>query len=179
MKTCSYCGRENEDDADVCSACGTGMPSPAPAVDPELNDPAKALVIVRSFGTEEQASLLAARLAAAGIEACIPEAGTQPFSQVIPPGIVTVRVAAKDREAAKAIAAGMSETEPVWAATSTRDPSVQPPRLLSQCRRLGQRARLPRGLLTRGVMLTISPIIVGVPIVFGVAVHSVRATAAM
>src|SRR5262249_46222565 len=116
------------------------------------------------------ASLLAARLAAAGIEACIPEAGTQPFSQVIPLGILTVRVAAKDREAAKAIAAGMSETEPVWAATSTHDPSAQPPRLLSQCRRLG---------LTRRVMLTISPIIVGVPIVFGVAVHSVRATAAM
>src|ERR1043166_8994016 len=109
MKTCSYCGRENEDAVDVCVEGGTGMPSAPPVVDPHLTDPARALVIVRTFGTMERAAMLAARLAAAGIEACIPESGTQPFSNVIPLDYATVRVAAKDRDAAEGIAVEMAK----------------------------------------------------------------------
>jgi len=74
MKTCSYCGRQNDDTAIACSECGTGMVSlPAPEVDAQLSDPAGALVVVGSFDTMAQACLLLTRLEAAGIEACIPE----------------------------------------------------------------------------------------------------------
>src|SRR5207253_8958054 len=74
MKTCSYCGRQNDDTAIACSECGTGMVSlPAPEVDAQLSDPAAALVIVGNFNTMAQASLLSTCLEAAGIESCIPE----------------------------------------------------------------------------------------------------------
>lgn len=112
MKKCAYCGRLSEDTAVTCLGCGTTLVSlPAPEIDPQLSDPVRSLVIVGSFDTTEQASLLATRLEAAGIEACIPEEyASQVFSNVIPLGGVTVRVAAKDCEAAKAIAAGKAET---------------------------------------------------------------------
>jgi hypothetical protein len=111
---CSYCGHQNEDTAVACSECGTGtVSSLAPEADAQLSDPADALVIVGEFDTMAQASLLATCLEAAGIEACIPEEYAQHiFSNVIPLGGVTVRVAAKDHEAAETIVAGMAETGP-------------------------------------------------------------------
>jgi hypothetical protein len=129
-----------------------------------------ALVIVRTFGSIEGASLLAGRLAAAGIEAYIPESGTQPFSQVVPLDMATVRVAAKDCEAAEAVAAGMSGAGPTWAAAGAGDHASQPPRLPPPGRGLR---------LTRRGMLVISICIVGVPILFGIAVHWSRETAVM
>jgi len=170
MKTCSYCGRENEDAADVCVECGTGMTSAPPVVDPQLTDPARALVIVRTFGTMERASMLAARLAAAGIEACIPESGTQPFSNVIPLDYATVRVAAKDRDAAEGIAVEMAKAMDLSASADLSNFWLRTFRFL---------ARQIRPLLGRCTAMIISIVILAVPIVFGIAVHSKRETAAM
>ena len=129
MKTCSYCGRQNDDTAIACSECGSGIVSlPPPEIDPQLIDPAGALVVVGSFDTIAQASLLLTRLEAAGIEACIPEEyGSQLSSNVIPLGCVTVRVAAKDFEAAKAIAVGMAETEASSAAEGVLQAVIDTP----------------------------------------------------
>jgi hypothetical protein len=105
MKTCAYCGRDNEDSAIVCRECGKELKSESgPDPDPQLVDPALSLAIVATFSSLQEASLLVARLEAAGIEACIPEEySPQIFSAVIPLERLTVRVAAKDYDAAKAI----------------------------------------------------------------------------
>jgi hypothetical protein len=107
MKKCPYCGRENDDTLAVCSECGVELTRPpAPGIDPQLTDPALSLVTIATFSSPQEASLLVARLEAAGIEACIPEEyGAQVFSAVIPMERLTVRVAAKDYEAAKALIA--------------------------------------------------------------------------
>src|SRR5690349_7645668 len=104
MKKCAYCGRENENTSVVCSECGVELAEPAKIEsDPQLTDPALALVTVATFSSLQEASLLVDRLAAAWIEACIPEEyAAQVFSGVIPLERLTVRVAAKDYEAAKA-----------------------------------------------------------------------------
>lgn len=105
MKKCPYCGRENEDVSHVCSECGIELTGPPEKeFERQLTDPAYSLVVVASFSSVQEASLLVGRLEAAGIEACIPEEyGAQVFSAVIPLERLTVRVAAKDYEAAKAI----------------------------------------------------------------------------
>jgi ribosomal protein L40E len=82
---------------------------PAPAVDKQLVDPALSLAIVATFRSVTEAALLVTRLEAAGIEVCTPEE-YQVFGSVIPLELVTVRVAAKDYEAAKAIAAEVAPT---------------------------------------------------------------------
>lgn len=162
MKQCSYCGHENEDAAGVCEECGTGFPSPTPIVDPLSSDPGDDLVVVRTFNTMAEASLLAAHLAAAGIEACILESDTQPFAKVVPLDYATVRVAAKDREAAEEIAAEMSTAMEVPATTGLSDS------LLNSRPELAGRA-----------MVVISILIMIAPIISGIVVHSIRETAAM
>src|SRR5207245_686653 len=166
MKTCSYCGRQNEDTAVACPECGTGIvSSPPPEVDAQLSDPANALVIVGSFDTMAQASLLATRLEVAGIEACIPEEyGPQLFSNVIPLGSVTVRVAARDFEAAEAIAAGMAETK----LSSAAEGAFEGVDTVGE----SNRSRPPGP--TRQAMRVISAIVVVVPILFGVLAHLIR-----
>ncbi len=77
------------------------MPEP----EPQLRDPAFSPVVVGTFSSLQEAKLLADRLEAAGIEAEIPEEyAPQVFSAVIPLELMTVRVAAKDYEAARAVA---------------------------------------------------------------------------
>ena len=107
MKKCSYCGRENNDTSIVCFECGVELAGPAKIEsDPQLTDPDLALVAVATFSSLQEASLLVDRLGAAGIEACIPEEyAPQVFSGIIPLERLTVRVAAKDYEAAKAMIA--------------------------------------------------------------------------
>src|SRR6266849_742663 len=172
MKTCSYCGRQNDATAVVCSECGTGVVSlPAPEVDAQLSDPAGALVIVGSFNTMAQASLLSTRLEAAGIEACIPEEyATQIFSNVIPLGCVTVRVAAKDFEAAQAIATGMAETEPSPAVEGSSKAGVH---------QVGESNRSRSRDLPRQAVGVITVIVVLIPMLFGVIAHLIRERAAM
>jgi len=105
MKKCSYCGRESEDAAVACRECGKEFGAEA-APEVELTDPALSPVIVATQDSLQEAQLLVDRLAAAGIEAFIPEEySTQVFSAVVPLEPLTVRVAARDAEAARAILA--------------------------------------------------------------------------
>jgi hypothetical protein len=110
MKTCSYCGRENEDAAVRCQECAEDFPTPE-RVDPRLTDPADSLVVVASFGDTVEASLAKDRLEQAGIEACIPEELEPcPFGNFTPLAHVTVRVAQKDSKAAREVLATAPES---------------------------------------------------------------------
>ena len=113
MKTCPYCGHVNEDATTVCAGCGENLPAASGSkVDPRLEDPALAPKIVATYSNLEQASMLKARLEAAGIEAWIPEEyEPQVFSAVISLENITVRVAAKDYEAAQAVLAQPAASE--------------------------------------------------------------------
>jgi len=109
MKTCAYCGKENEEAAVACRECGTVFaPTPVSMTDPQSEDPALALVIVGAFRNVVEADVVKTRLEAAGIEACIPEEYTpQILWYAVPSPLesVTVRVAAKDYEAARQLLA--------------------------------------------------------------------------
>lgn len=107
MKKCAYCGRDNDDTSIVCFECGVELAGPPKNErDRGLTDPALSLVTVATFSSLQEASLLVDRLGTVGIEACIPEEyAPQVFSGVIPLERLTVRVAAKDYEAAKAMIA--------------------------------------------------------------------------
>jgi hypothetical protein len=112
MKSCKYCGCQNEDAADRCKECGTDFVPPE-EVDPQLTNPADALVVVATFGDSVEASLLKDRLELAGIEACIPEElNPSPFGNFRPMAHVTVQVAAKDLAAAKEILADQGGSPP-------------------------------------------------------------------
>jgi len=113
MKKCPYCGKEYSDETSICAVDETVLVSdnsvpelstPEPGVqDSDLN-----LVIVGTYRTVVDATVVMCRLQAAGIEACIPEEYTpQIFWNVIPSPLetVTVRVAAKDYEEARRIIA--------------------------------------------------------------------------
>ena len=129
MKKCSYCGKENDDDALCCRECGTeGFQTPASAekpaepVAPEPEfEPAKLefmtptpqememdlvnLIRCRTLG---EADLLVAHLETAGIPAFIPD---QFLMQNIgfnlnTYGYVRIQVSPKDYEAAKEVLSG-------------------------------------------------------------------------
>lgn len=103
MKTCSYCGRENEEAALVCEECATEF-HPLDLVQPALTDPTETLVVVAVFGDLVHATLLKDQLDAAGIQSCIPEElASSPFGTLLPLGRITVRVARRDYEAAMEI----------------------------------------------------------------------------
>ena len=107
MKKCPYCGHQNEDNASVCQICQTELTPSPPKSDPQLTDPALSLVTVASFRSLEEAGMLKSRLESEGIEACIPEEfSPHIFGTPTPLERVTVRVAAKDYEAAKKLVAG-------------------------------------------------------------------------
>src|SRR6266480_3260107 len=97
MKKCEYCGRENEDIALNCGECGTEFDTVAlPEGGQAKGEPGVSLVTVATFPNTVDGELFKMHLQGAGIEACAPEE----FSPLEP---VTVRVAAKDVEAAKAL----------------------------------------------------------------------------
>jgi ribosomal protein L40E len=101
MKPCTYCGQENQDSAERCSACGKAFDNyPITPRGGDLKDPALDPVIVATFENTEHAGVLQTRLEDAGIESWIPE----DFSFEFPPQTVSVQVAAKDAEAAREIA---------------------------------------------------------------------------
>ena len=88
-------------------------PAETPDDEKNLSDPALALVVVATFRNVVDAGLFKARLEAAGIEADIPEEyAPHLFWNIIPNPLesVTVRVAAKDIEAAKALLADYTDT---------------------------------------------------------------------
>jgi hypothetical protein len=91
--------------------CGEEFePLPPAKPEPELLDPALSPMVVATFSSLPEASVLVGRLEAAGIEADIPEEySAQIFSGVIALERLTVRVPAKDYEAAKLIVAAGGE----------------------------------------------------------------------
>jgi hypothetical protein len=102
MKTCNYCGHQNDDTATTCSGCGEPLNNPAETdTAADLRDTTLNPVIVATFENTEHAGVLRAELEAAGIEAWIPE----DFSFEFPPQTASVQVAAKDAVAAGEIAA--------------------------------------------------------------------------
>jgi hypothetical protein len=86
------------------------------------------LAVVATFRNVVDAGLFRARLEAAGIEACIPEEYTpQIVWNVIPSPVetVTVRVAAKDYEAAKALMADYVDTSIIAALPAAEEREAQ------------------------------------------------------
>jgi hypothetical protein len=108
MKTCSYCGRENEDAAVDCKECGTNFAAVAAENEPPTPDSAQPLVVLATFDTMTQAAPLLERLGEAGIEACVPEEASAQMEWQI--DRVTVRVKAKDYEAAKEFLKAVSDS---------------------------------------------------------------------
>jgi len=103
MKTCPYCGRENADAAPSCVECTTELP-PSELVDARLTDPSEVLRVVAVFADMLHATLLMDQLAAAGINACIPEElASSPFGTVPALARITVQVATRDYDAAREI----------------------------------------------------------------------------
>ena len=108
MRTCMYCGRENEDAMFRCVGCGSEFESKE-AVDPRLTDPASALVPVGQFADLIHATLLKNELVLAGIPACIPEEfSANPFGEFNPLTQFTVQVAARDVDFARGIISAQS-----------------------------------------------------------------------
>lgn len=120
MKKCSYCGRENQDEALACCECGNQFDDvPKTETDARLSDPALTPVVVAGFSSLQQASVLVGLLQEAGIEAWIPEEyAEQVFSGVIALERLTVRVAAKDYGAAMAVVAEGAESPPTATSSS-------------------------------------------------------------
>jgi len=107
VKKCPHCGHENEEGAKACLNCHAELdPTPASQPLPPTEDPALAMRVVASFGNVVDADVFKTRLEAAGIEAFIPEEYTPQIlwaAIVSPLEGVTVRVDAKDYEAARAL----------------------------------------------------------------------------
>ena len=71
MKTCTYCGRKNEDVAVVCAECGTAefdTPQSQPTVEPTEDE---TLAVLKVFSTVQAADIAAATLRANGIDCTI------------------------------------------------------------------------------------------------------------
>jgi len=115
MKQCSYCGRDNADDALFCRECGTELERPSEPPPPEPQRPeyefmppsaadrTKDLVTLISCRTLVAADMIASRLRAAGIESFLPD---ESLMQVIgwnlnTYGYVRVQIAPKDYDAAR------------------------------------------------------------------------------
>ena len=121
MKICSYCGRENQDDARQCCECATefktsALQPPMPSeVAPQIPavawtfatlseaDRNKDIVTLLTCPTLPEADLVLNHLAGAGIEAFIPdEFAVQNAAFVgMAPVSVRVQVAASDYDSAK------------------------------------------------------------------------------
>jgi hypothetical protein len=118
MKNCTYCGRENNDDAVQCRECGnvefkSSPPASPPPIEPTSaklefepltpEDLQKDLITLMKCRTLLEADLISSRLDSAGIESFIPD---QFLMQAIAWnlntfGFVRLQVSPNDYEAAK------------------------------------------------------------------------------
>jgi len=72
MKKCSYCGRDNADDAANCRECGTELePEAAKPNEAGNPTPARKTLAIRIFSSHELAEMAAAKLNAHGIESWV------------------------------------------------------------------------------------------------------------
>jgi hypothetical protein len=107
-KECPACSKENAEEADTCKHCGTAFFYQPESLIPPLDNAADDLVIIGRYNSLVEADIVAGLLQAHEIEACIPEELMPPiFSSVMTRSIevITVRVAAKDVEAARKVIA--------------------------------------------------------------------------
>jgi len=110
MKTCAYCEAANDEHALACSNCGLEL-DPAPTAPPPAEGTDDHWVVLSSYPGTLEASIVAGRIRAAGIEVLMPEElGPSPYS-TLPFGEVTLRVMEKDLEAARTVLA--TEAAPV------------------------------------------------------------------
>jgi len=105
MKKCSYCGRENPDNASNCSGCGLDEWESAPNVSVEPEEELDDLVLLTTCPKLSDADLIVSRLEAAGISSIIPD---EHLMQNIgfnlnTYGYVRVQVRRQDFAAAKAL----------------------------------------------------------------------------
>jgi hypothetical protein len=100
MKECSYCGRENPDDAANCSGCGLDEFKSAPVAEVATPDD---LVLLTTCTTLPEADVLVSRLGAAGIKAFIPDEYLMQNMSINPGafGFVRVEVSQENYPAAK------------------------------------------------------------------------------
>ena len=114
MKTCAYCGRENQDEATHCSECATELKSSQPTTLPP--DPDKDFVTVARCRNLPEADVIVTHLEGAGIQAFIPdECALQNAAFILTPGNVRVQVARGDYDSAKELLQALSkdpETNP-------------------------------------------------------------------
>jgi hypothetical protein len=113
MKTCAYCGRENEDSALRCQESGTDEFNTVAAAEPGVAElaPEDELVTLLSTQRLADADLIVSRLGAAGIEGFIPD---QFLMQTVgfnlnTFGYVRVQVRRKDLEKAEELLAAPEE----------------------------------------------------------------------
>ena len=109
-KECPVCKLMNAEDADTCQHCGTAFFFAPESLERSFDDPADELVVVGRYSNLIQANHVKTLIESQGIEACIPEElSPQMFGGTSPIEIVTVRVAAKNAEAARQIIAGQED----------------------------------------------------------------------
>jgi hypothetical protein len=120
MKRCSYCGRDNNDDAAQCLECDTKFEPPSAPALPETGQPEyeiaplaaldrqKDFVTLITCRTLMAADIVVGRLQAAGISAFLPDENLMQaigwnFNTF---GYVRVQVSPNDYDAAKALLTG-------------------------------------------------------------------------
>ncbi len=120
MKRCSYCGRDNNDDAAQCLECGTKFEPPSAPALPETGRPEyeiaplaaldkqKDFVTLVTCRTLMAADIVVGRLQAAGISAFLPDENLMQtigwnFNTF---GYVRVQVSPNDYDAAKTLLTG-------------------------------------------------------------------------
>ena len=106
MKTCAYCGRENEEAALACAGCGTDeFKDPSAGALPPA-DAGRAWVTVRMCANLAEADSFAGQLRAEGLAVFIPDQYLlQNASFGAAYGSVRLQVAAKDLTAARELLA--------------------------------------------------------------------------
>jgi hypothetical protein len=130
MKKCTYCGRENEDNAVHCSECATEFVQPSPAPPPPESPPSPRKYQILPLSPEDakldlativtcqtlfDADMVVSELEAAGISALIPDeflAEAWAFN-LNALGYVRVQVSPNDYEAAKDVIEDAEKLNPV------------------------------------------------------------------
>ena len=99
-KECPTCELMNAEEADTCRHCGTAFFFELECLDPKFDDPADELVILASYRSLIDATMVKGLLEDNGVAACVPEELAPSLGMI---EAATVQVARKDFEAARRI----------------------------------------------------------------------------